>query len=89
MLTQVLKTVADGGIHSLKNLARQLDVTEPLVEAMLEDLEKMGYLKRINTSCTGRCQGCESNPICAISAGGQIWSLTQAGLRQASLKAHE
>jgi len=84
----VLKIVSDGGIRTPKDLARQLDVTEPLVEAMLGDLERMGYLKRIGNSCSGRCQGCESNPICAISAGGQIWSLTEAGLRQASAEAH-
>jgi len=65
-----------------------MDVTEPLVEVMLEDLEKMGHLQRISGACTGHCKHCELGQICTISAGGQIWSLTQAGMRQADIETH-
>ena len=86
MLSQVLKIASAGGIHSLQDLAHRLDVTEPLVETMLEDLERLGYLRRVNATCTGRCQGCQVQSVCAISAGRQVWSLTQAGLRKAGLE---
>jgi hypothetical protein len=48
----------------------------------------MGYLRRVGGTCTGRCQNCQTQSVCAISAGGQVWSLTEAGLRQANLETH-
>ncbi len=86
MLSQVLKIVSEGGIHSLQDLAHRLGVTDPLLESMLEDLERLGYLRRVNATCTGRCQSCEAQSVCAISAGRQVWSLTETGLRKAGLE---
>lgn len=83
MLNQLLKITAQGGIHSIKDLAKEFDITESLVQTILEDLERMGYLQRIGATCAGRCEHCETSAGCTFSTGGKIWSLTQAGLRQA------
>lgn len=89
MLDQLLKLTAQGGIRSLQDLAQAFDVSEALVQVMLQDLERMGYLQRINAVCAGRCEHCEASAGCTFSAGGQIWSLTQSGLRQAQKTDHE
>jgi hypothetical protein len=84
MLEYVLKRVAGGGIHSVSELARELDTTETLVEQMLEDLERMGYLRRVALGCGGHCDGCEAASACGVHGVhglGQVWAVTGPGRR--------
>jgi len=48
-----------------------------LVEVMLEDLGRMGYLKRVDGACGGGCNGCSLAGLCAAEASGQVWTLIQ------------
>ena len=80
MLEQLLKRIATGGIHSYTQLARDLNVSEDLLEQMLEDLERMGYLQQGDTACDSHCSHCEMPATCAIHAPGQIWELTDKKL---------
>lgn len=90
MLERILERLESGGMHSVRTLARELNVTEPLVEAMLADLERMGYLKRVCASgCSGDCASCglgasertECNPACGIVGSGQLWTLARSNER--------
>ncbi len=79
MLQKLLERVATGGVHSYAELCRELDVSEGLLEQMLMDLERMGYLKRVGTSCEGHCAGCPLSGTCAVGRPGQVWMLTEKG----------
>lgn len=79
MLERLLNLLHTGGARRITDLARELDTTPALVEAMLEHLEQMGYLRRMDTGecvCREVCSGCTLVDSCAIAGGGRVWVLT-------------
>ena len=80
MLEQLLKMVATGGIHSYAQLARDLNVSEALLEQMLEDLERMGYLQRMDAACDSHCDHCGVPANCTVRGPEHIWELTEKKL---------
>jgi len=78
MLEQLLQLVASGGIHSYEDLTEQLGVSQPFLEALLEDLARLGYLRSVNVGCGGHCTGC-SMGSCSITGPGRLWALTEKG----------
>lgn len=89
MLEQLLKVLAEGGIHTPGQLATRLDVSEKLMDHMLADLARMGYLRSVASgTCqalpgdTGPCAACPLAGACAVGdPGGQVWALTQKAFR--------
>jgi hypothetical protein len=79
MLEQILRALGEGRLLSIDELAKRLDVTHPMVEAMMRDLERMGYLKALQPACDRHCAGCSSDSICTIIGGAHIWSLSEKG----------
>ncbi len=77
MLHQLLELLRAGGTHRITDLSRELETTPELVEVMLEDLGRMGYLKRVGGKCSGRCGGCSLAGLCSAGSGGQVWTLTE------------
>jgi len=85
VLTRLLDLVREGGTHRVTDLARQLGATTGLVEAMLESLERMGYLKQVGDGCAGRCNSCPLAGMCAVGAptdrpgagSGRVWTLAE------------
>jgi len=81
VLEGLLRLVGEGGIHSYDELAGRLDASRPLVEAMIHDLVRLGYLRpAVNT--------CESSPACRAGCGlecsmGPLWTLTERGAKAA------
>ena len=79
MLEKLLQLVGEGGIHSYDELAKGLAVPYPLLQAMIEDLARLGYLRPVDGGCKQACAGC--------SAGGcpstPQWTLTDKGARAA------
>ena len=43
MIDQLLRLVAEGGVHSYEDLTRHLSISQPLLEMMLEDLGRLGF----------------------------------------------
>lgn len=84
MLFELLDLLRQGGAQTYAALARQLDISEALLEGMLADLERMGYLRQVGGGCAGHCHACTMAGTCAIGAGGRIWALTEKGARAAS-----
>lgn len=76
MLERLLSLVGQGGVRSYADLARQLDVSEELLEQMLEDLARMGYLQPVAEGCEAHCAGCTLEEACAIGAPTRVWTLT-------------
>mgnify|MGYP005835942861 CR=1 FL=1 len=77
MLRKLLDRLATGGVQSYADLCHELEVSETLLEQMLADLERMGYLKRVGTGCEAHCAGCPMSNVCAVGRPGQIWTLTE------------
>jgi len=84
MLNRLLALLRAGGTHRVSDLARELDTTPELIEVMLEDLGRMGYLKRLGTECVEKCTSCpiarmaDIRGLCTAGEGGQqVWTLTE------------
>jgi hypothetical protein len=77
MLNQLLELLRAGGTHRVADLARELETTSELVEVMLEDLGRMGYLKRVGGECGEGCAGCSLAGLCAAGDSGRVWALTE------------
>lgn len=75
MLNRLLELLREGGTRRVADLARELDTTPTLVEVMLEDLARMGYLKRVGGECSTHCAGCALAGLCTTEASGQVWTL--------------
>ncbi|MGC8874731.1 MAG: helix-turn-helix domain-containing protein [Chloroflexia bacterium] len=77
MLDRLLSLLREGKTRTVPELARELGVTPPLVEMMLEELAVRGYLRSLPGSCGGRCEGCPLAGACA-AGGTRIWSISLA-----------
>lgn len=83
-MQRLLELMAEGDVHSYADLARQLDMSEELLEQMVQDLARMGYLQLVADGCQGRCAGCPLANSCAISGPTRVWALTEKGRRVAN-----
>jgi DNA-binding IscR family transcriptional regulator len=83
VIEQLLSLIAEGGIHSYDELAQRLSIPQPLLEAMLEDLSRLGYLKTVQNGCGGHCGACQVSG-CAVVGTRRLWTLTDKGVRAAS-----
>jgi len=82
MIEQLLSLVAEGGVHSYEELMRRLGISQPLLEMMLENLGRLGYLRPVNDGCGGQCTGCAMGG-CSTAGSGQLWALTGKGAQAA------
>lgn len=83
MLENLLQMVAEGGIHSYEDLSGRLVISQAMLEAMLEDLARYGYLRVVGTGCEGHCTGCAVGG-CSVAGPGRLWTLTEKGARAAA-----
>ncbi len=83
MLREIVRTIAEGQVHSQVELARWLGVSEGLVEQMLEDLARTGYLKPMGGESTEGCAGCPLAKMCVASRPRRAWVLTEKGRKVA------
>ncbi len=73
-LEQLIFLLRSGNPRSLGELAEELRVSPALLEAMLEDLTRRGYLREASAGCCGGgCKGCPFGGSCAVGAG-KVWS---------------
>jgi hypothetical protein len=82
MIEQLLGFLTDGGAHSYEDLAKRLSVSIPLLEMMLEDLSRLGYLRPVDSDCGTHCASC-SIGSCSITGPGRLWALTDKGAKAA------
>jgi hypothetical protein len=77
MLERLLELLRSGGTRRVSDLARELDATPELVGMMLEDLARMGHLKRVGGECGEKCGACPVAGLCAAGESGQLWAWTE------------
>jgi len=83
MIEQLLQSLTEGSVHSYEDLARRLSISMPLLEMMLEDLSRLGYLRSVDSDCGAHCTSC-SVGSCSITGSGHLWALTEKGARAAA-----
>ena len=85
VLKRLLRLVAKGGVHSYATLAGQLGVSTGLLEQMLRDLARMGYIAPVGGACdTSQCHHCPLGGSCATDTQGNVWVLTAKGAQAAA-----
>ena len=83
MLERLLQLLAKGGVQSYADLTERLSISPGLLEMMLDDLSRLGYLRAVDRGCGGPCQGCALGG-CSIVGPGRLWTVTEKGFRAAS-----
>jgi hypothetical protein len=78
MLEELLHLLARGGIHSYADLMARLSIDQPLLETLLDDLARRGYLQPVEANCGGQCSACSAGR-CSITGPGRLWTLTEKG----------
>lgn len=81
-MQRLLELVAQGGVHSYADLARELGVSHGLLGQMIEDLARRGYLRPVAASCESQCTGCSLAETCAVGGPTRVWTLTEKGQRR-------
>lgn len=76
MLTELLARLRAGGVRRVADLARELDTTPEMVELMLEELARLGYLRSLEQHCGAACESCRLSGLCA-AGGGRVWMLAE------------
>ena len=80
MLLTLLELIGQGKLQRIEDLAAALDTSPALLEQMLDDLVRMGYLVSGPNACaTASCNACPGD--CFSSQLGNIWVLTPKGSR--------
>jgi ribosomal protein S8 len=64
MLERLLSEIRSGGALEVGVLAKKLDASPQLVEAMLEHLQRSGYIRPYET-CDQACSGCSLKAQCS------------------------
>lgn len=80
MLERLLGEIQEGGTLRPAVLAARLDTSVAMVQAMLEELERMGLLRQMQASCAeSACGGCSLASACSVKPGanGRVWILTR------------
>ena len=82
MLDRLLRMVAQEGVNEYGDLACELNVSPDLLDQVLEDLSRMGYLRAWGGEGKESCQGCPLAALCKPGGQGRVWVLTEKGARR-------
>lgn len=77
MLEQLLTQLKQGETIRLPDLARQFNVSEALVEQMLAELVRLGYLRLLDTCNPAACTACPQSAACPSTRPAHIWETTR------------
>ena len=63
MLKDVLKEISKSRVLNISNIAKRLNITEGLVKELIDQLERMGYIKEDMGSytCESKCSSCTAS----------------------------
>ncbi|MGC8633589.1 MAG: hypothetical protein ACP5VP_02825 [Candidatus Limnocylindrales bacterium] len=81
ILDALLGRLEAGGVRTPADLARELGISPALVDAMILDLERRGYLRPVTAACDAACAGCPLAGTCSLAGQGRGWTLDRPSLR--------
>jgi len=81
VLKRLLQLIAgEGGSLALPDLARRLGVDPALVESMIAELVRLGYLAPVEAGCAeGACRLCPQGGAWCTRPPTRLWTLTEKG----------
>jgi predicted transcriptional regulator len=68
MLERLLAEIHSGGPLEINSLAARLDASPAMVAALLEHLERLGYIQPYQDTCGDGCRGCSLSEMCSPGA---------------------
>jgi len=80
MLYQFLKTIRDGEVQSLAEIARRMQISLAMTLQIADELTHKGYLQELGADCATpqtACAGCPSGSQCKVMT--RHWFLTEKG----------
>jgi hypothetical protein len=83
VLRRLIEAVARGGAGDTRELAAELGASHAVVEAMMDELARRGFVERAS-ECLPSCGDCPASGICASRGSGGIWIVTRAGREMAA-----
>lgn len=83
MLQRLLQLMVESeGSRAIHELAARLDVNGELVETMIEQLVRLGYLQATAPACTSAaCRSCCRAESCSAQPRARLWSVTEKGMQ--------
>lgn len=85
MMMKILKRLAKGGLYSNKIVAKELGIEEGMVDQMIFQLERLGYIVKdnMNSSSCCACSSCTDKKKSCCSGNNNVnidlWKLTDKG----------
>lgn len=76
MLEKLLDRITRDGKFSVQSLAQEFDVSKELIEAMLADLVRAGYLRRVEGCEGGECGRCRA--AACVKPRAKVWVLAKS-----------
>ena len=73
MLEEMLHEIRNGGALDASRLAARLGTSPAMVHAMLEHLQRLGYIQPYGEACGEGCGGCSLSPACDHTHKMTIW----------------
>ena len=68
MLERLLAEIRSGGPLEINSLATRLETSPAMVAALLEHLERLGYIQAYEDACGDGCRGCSLSQTCSPGA---------------------
>lgn len=88
MLMKILKRLTQGGRYSNKQMANELGIDESMVEQMILQLQRLGYIEKEDMSgCSGACDCGDSSKkgsCCSSNVEINMWKITDKGKETAA-----
>ena len=77
-MKKILLRIREGGGGTINDIAKELDMSIPTLQAMIDFMENRGYLEKISTGCGG----CPLSSKCAAKYDSttKMYTLTPSGL---------
>ncbi|MCD4670932.1 MAG: hypothetical protein K8S14_10860 [Actinomycetia bacterium] len=88
MLGKLLQIIAEGEVSMYPSIAHRLNISEGLLEGILDYLKHGGYISQTNNKCSGKgcaisCKTCSVSNVKAAGSGIRTWVLTDKGIKAA------
>ncbi len=80
-LTDLLRFFGAGAEFTQDTLAREIGVSESLVDQMLSTLLAAGYIEAQSSACGHGCRDCPAARTCGMPGGARLWTVTERGRR--------
>jgi predicted ArsR family transcriptional regulator len=86
MLRRLLELVANTGTARSTELARAMDVSTEVIEPMLQELARQGYLRLLAPGCATACARCPVRAACLFGNAARVWVLSAKGQRSTGIR---